>query len=81
MIIDHEWEEQELETDEKLHIESEAVDPVTKEKTPVIFDFSLHFIVAVQSLRICKLCGAESVDGKLPEEDCGTTMVRQIMIS
>lgn len=53
-----------------------------KDSDEVVVDLYTQFtIFGVQSLRVCELCGQESVNGGDPKESCSTAQTRQVMES
>ena len=53
-----------------------------KDSDEVVVDLYTQFtIVGVRSLRVCELCGRESVDGKSPKDSCDEARARKVMES
>lgn len=52
-----------------------------KDSDEVVDLYTQFTVFGVQSLRVCELCGQESVNGGDPKEPCSTALARQIMES
>ena len=72
----HDWEDQPLRRKDLL--EFDAAHPDGDE---VHFHITMDIVLDVESLRTCRRCGQESVDGKDPKDSCDMSVVKRVMES
>lgn len=71
--MEHKWVEKSLDTIERHNFE-------LSEHVKISLNTVVK-IVGVKSLRVCSVCGLESVNGEEPMETCGEAQARQVMES
>lgn len=71
--MDHAWEEKPLEDVQKYHFDLHGMGRISLT--------TMIKIVNMKSLRVCKTCGQESVNGEDTKETCDEAQARKIMES
>jgi hypothetical protein len=75
--MDHDWEERPLKDKKKHSFEYEG-----NSGCVVVICLDIDFtLMGIESLRVCRLCGQESVDSKIPAESCENAQIRRTMES
>lgn len=75
----HDWEEKDLSAPSRSVKEFSGTDKDGNQFS-VVIDLTLNFTyVDITSVRVCRRCGQESVNGREPKESCDTAQVRDVM--
>lgn len=74
--MEHEWEDRPLYETRSSEVETE-----TSGGEKVTVEMDVNFVLDVKSLRRCRRCGQESVDGQDPKDTCDEALARQVMES
>lgn len=82
--MEHKWVEQPLDTASSKEIKLPPGTKlpgggVSKEGDVFVLNFKMH--TQVKSLRVCSVCGQESVDGEDPKDSCDIKQVRDVLES